>query len=606
MPDPQVIILATLAVSLVLFVTDALRYDLIALLVVLVLAGTRVLEPREAFSGFSSPAIVLIASMYVFGTAMTKTGVAEWVAQKTLIPAGGSEVGLAVRVVLVSGLLSSVLSNTGVVAALIPVLHQVARKTETPISRLLMPLAIGSLLGGMITVIGTSTNIAVNSAIADSADPRAREFGLYEFGHFGLLCLAIGAVYVASPFRKLLPRRRVDESLTEHYQVPKFVSEVLVEPSSTLINRTVGDADLLAKYEISVLGIAREGENSVLAPGPYNRIRIGDTLMLQGEPENLLRLRRDLGLRKREAVQVGDVRLEAQDVQLVEAVVPAASSLVGRSLRDANFQETTNLNVLAISKHGDLQPRGVQGQRLSVGDTLLIQGHDPDIERVRTNRELLILGAVELPVVGRQALKTLAILAALLVVVSFGLAALSVAALGGAVALVASNTVKPDEVRRAIDWPVLVLIGGMLSLGVAFREHELDQLVAKWMLSMGDVNEHPRLLLLLLLTMTTLLTQAMNHVTSAVVMTPVALAFASLPTSIDPTATPWNPATFLMAVVVGGNLCFLSPVAHQVNAMVMGPGEYRFMDFVKVGLPLTLLLMGVAILLVPYLWPFYP
>jgi di/tricarboxylate transporter len=589
----QAIVLVVLLASLVLFVTEALRYDVVAVLIVLVLAATGCLSPIDAFSGFSSPAVVLIASMYIFGHAMSRTGVAESIGQRLIVGRAQGEAALAVRVVLVSGLLSSLLSNTGVVAALIPVLGAVARRADVPVSRLLIPLAFGSLLGGMLTVIGTSTNIAVNMAIEQAGGV---PFGLFDFSHLGFLFLIAGALYFLSPFRRLLPRARAGETLSEHYQVPQFVAEVMVEPTSTLINRTVRDADLFEQYGVSVLGIARPGEASVLAPGPYNRIRAEDTLILQGVPESLVRLRQDLGLRKRESVEIGQVRLTAADVQLVEAVVPAGSGLAGRTLREADFRPSTGLNVLAISKQGDVQAREINETPLDVGDSLLIQGHAPDIQRLRASRLLVVLGELEVRRFGQGAFTTMACLFAILLVVALGWLDLAVAALAGACALVLLRVVRPEDVRRTIDWTVLLLIGGLLALGAAFTRHQLDSELSHWLAGLGDMASQPRLLLGIVLVTTIALTQVMNHVTSAVIMTPMAMSFAAEVGASD--------RPFLMAVVVGANLCFLSPVAHQANAMVMGPGDYRSRDFLRAGTPLTIGLAIVAMVLLPLFWPF--
>ncbi|MCZ6596492.1 MAG: SLC13 family permease, partial [Planctomycetota bacterium] len=387
MLQPEAVVLVTLVASLVLFVTDSLRHDMVAVLVVLSLAAFGALEPGEAFAGFASEAVVLVAAMYVFAAAVTRTGVTEYIGSKLLAGESPSEAALVFRVILVAGLLSSVLSNAAVVATLIPVMGIAARRSGIPISRLLMPMAYGSLLGGLCSVVGTSKNIAVNGMIeAEGAEP----FSLFEFSHYGLALLALGALYFLWPGRALLPRRRVDQSLSDHYQVPKFVTEVLVEPTSNLINRAVGEVDVFETHGITVLGLVRsEGEASVLAPGPYNRIRPDDVLILQGEPESILRLRKELDLPERPNVRVGDTLLASADVRLVEAVVPPASRLAGRTLAEADFRAVTGLNVLAISKHGDVQPTKIADTQLDVGDALLIQGHAPDIERVRKRRALI-------------------------------------------------------------------------------------------------------------------------------------------------------------------------------------------------------------------------
>lgn len=594
--EPQIIVLATLLVSVVLFVTDAMRYDLIAIGVVLVLAITGVLTPDQAFSGFSSEAIVVIASMYVFGRATARWGIAEYIAEKLLLSGRQSEAGTIMRVFTVAGLMSSILSNTGVVATLIPVLGSVAKQCKLPISRLLMPLAFGSLLGGMVTVIGTSTNVAVNGAIRDAG---GLPFSLFEFTIFGLLMLGLGALFFIGPGRALLPRKRLDQTLSEHYQVPKFMTEVLVEPSSALINRVVADAKFFDAYGVSVLGIVRaeeEGGGTVLAPGPYNRIRTDDVLMVQGDPDAILRLRQDLGLRERATANVGNNPLHSSDVLLVETVVPATSNLIGSTLKDADFHNQTGLNVLAISKHGDVQPRMIGDAQLHVGDTLLIQGHRRDIDRLRASRELLVLDELEHQKFGRGALITVALLIGVLLLTALTDMGLSIAALTGAVGLVVTRCLRPEEVRRSIDWSVLILIGGMLALGKAFEIHHLGTEVADWITGMGSGAGNEYLILSLLLIVTTLLTQVMNHVTAGVIMTPVAMSLAQ--------GLEANDRPFLMAVLVGANLAFMSPVAHQANAMVMGPGDYRYRDFLRVGTPLTVYLGVAAVFFIPMFWPF--
>lgn len=591
--EPQLIVLATLLASLVLFVTDALRYELIAVLVVLALSITSVLEPEDAFGGFASPAVILIGSMYVFGHAVTRWGLAEVVGQKLLVSRSASEGQLAFRVCLVSGIFSSLLSNTGVVAALIPVLSSVSRQTRIPVSRLMMPLAFGSLLGGTVTLLGTSHNIAVNQALAEHG---AVTLGLFDFSHLGLILTAVGSLFFLWPGHFLLPRSRVDESLSEHYQVRKFVTEVLVEPSSTLINRSVAEIDIFARHGIGVLGIVRpEASDMTLAPGPYNRIRSDDTLILQGEPDAIVRLRNELGLRQVESVETQGMRLSSADVHLVEAVVPAGSGFAGRTLRDADFRARTGLNVLAISKHGAVQLESLGRTQLEMGDTLLIQGHLRDIERARRERELLVLDEFPLVPIGPGAFVTLGMLVLVLLLTAVGALDLSVAALLGATGLVLFGAVRPEEATRAVNWPVLILVGGMLALGKAFEDSGLADILAQWISGFSSVGQAPHLILGLLMLTTVFLTQIINNVSTAVIMTPVALALSEQLGCSD--------RPFVMAVLIGASLAFMSPVAHQANAMVMGPGDYRYRDFLRVGTPLTLLLSAVCVFLIPLLWP---
>jgi di/tricarboxylate transporter len=588
------IVLAVLAASLVLFMTDALRYDLVALGVLVVLVLTGCLEPAEALHGFGDEAVVLIASMYVFGHAFTRSGAAEAVGNRFLNSKNGSETALVLRITLVAGLCSSVLSNTGVVATMIPVCASLARRNHIPVSRLLMPMAFASLLGGLVTVIGTSNNVVINGVLEKS---NQRPFALFEFAHYGLVLLGLGALYFFWPGRQLLPVSPVDQSLADRYQMPKFVTEVLVEPTSTLINRNVADLSLFAEHQVSVLGIVRAGgETAVLAPGPYNRIRSDDTLILQGSPEDLLRLSEVLPLKQRKSVETPESRLYSDDVQLVEAVVPAGSGFVGQTLTTSEFRTRSGLNVLAISKAGELQLQRLQETQLEVGDTLLVQGHARDITRSRDERELIILDEIAGHRLRKRSWGAAVILGAVLLAAALDLAGLGILALTGALLLVLTRAVRAEDVYKVIDWPVLIMIAGMLALGSAFEKHHLSTSLARWMTHLGNEGLSPWALMCILLVATTLLTQVLNHVATALIMTQVALDLA------DACGAQSRP--FLMAVVTGSSLCFLSPVAHQACAMVMGPGGYRYRDFVKAGGPLALVCILAASVLIPVFWAF--
>lgn len=590
--EPSHIVLAILALSLVLFVTDLVRYDLIAVAVATALAATGVLTAEQAFAGFSSPAIMLIASMYVFGAAFTRWGLAEHLGSKTLGGPAPSELGLVLRVVLLSAVLSAFLSNAGVVAILIPVLSSTGRRARIPASKLMLPLAYGSLLGGLLTVIATSKNLAINGLMASYGHAPLR---LFEFTPFGLILLALALLYFVFPGRRLLPRSRVDETLTEHYQVPHFVTEVLVEPASTLINRSIGDTDFFERYGVTVLGIVRPDSTSVLAPGPYNRIRRDDTLVLQGTPEDILRLREDQSVKLVDSASTADTKLVADDVQLLEAVVPAGSRLDGRTLAEAEFRAQTGLNVLAVAKHGEVQPGRISEVRLEVGDTLLIQGHQRDVDRARRTREILPLDEVKQAPIGRGAWATTGCLMFVLVVAYFDWMPLSVAAVLGALGLIVTRSLPSKDVYRSMDWSALILIGGMLSIGTAFQVTRLDQELARRLSELAGDGESTYLMIAALMAAAAILTQVTTHIAAAVIMTPVALSFADQ-LAVDDRA-------FVIAVLTGASLAFMSPVAHQANAMVVGPGDYKYRDFLKVGTPLLLLLFAVATFLIPWMFP---
>lgn len=592
MPDYETtIVFAVLLGSLALFISDVVRYEVVALLVPLALFVTGALTATQAFAGFGSPALVMIASMYVFAEAVTRCGLAQAIGQRLLLREGQSELELGLRVVLVGGILSTVISDTAVTACLLPVVLGVARKAGVAPARLLIPLSFSTLLGGMVTVMGTSTNIAINSTLEKLGE---RPLGLFEFSGVGFAMLGLGVLYFLGPGRWLLPRPGVQETATEQHTLPEFVTELEIEPTSTLINRSLGEMTSFEQHGITVLGLVRAGgHGTLIAPGPYHRIRGDDVLLLQGPRESILRMRTEFALRERASPAL---QLDAEGVNLAEAVIPAMSPLIGRTLVLADFRSRTGLNVLAISKASQVKPETVGHTRLQVGDTLVIQGHQSDIERARSGRELLLLSEIPSAPLGRGMLITILALAGVLLFASFNIWPLAVASLAGALVLVLARVMPTQDALASIDWSVLILVGGMLALGDAFERHGVALRVAEMITGIGSAGAHPSVLLAVLLVSTTLLTQVIANVSAGVIMTPVALSIAA--------QSGFESRPFLIAVVIGASTAFMTPVGHQANTMVTGPGNYRYRDFMRVGSPLTLIVIVGATILIPLFSPF--
>ncbi|MSR62199.1 MAG: SLC13 family permease [Planctomycetes bacterium] len=591
--DPAWVVSLTLLASFVLLFSDKLRYDIVALLVVITLVLTGALEANEAFAGFSSEAVIVVGCMCVFGHAMSRWGVAEGLCQRLFKNPNTSEAGMVARLSFVAAIFAAFMTDTAVVGVLIPIAHALSRQRKISISRLLLPISFGCFLGDLLLVVGSAKNIALNGAVAGLG---GRPFSMFEFTHFGACVLVLGVAYLAGPGRKLLPRSAVPESLSEQYQIPKFVTEVVVEEGSDLIGRMTSELRWARDYNVPLLGVVRgEAEKTELVPSPYTRLEKGDLLIVQGEPENVLRLQRDLRLQLGQRANVGDTMLRSDDVQLVEAVVPASSHLIGRTLAESDFRARTGLHVLAISKHGKVVVQKIGRTALDVGDTLLIQGHRPDVERARREREILVLGEHEQLRIGPKAWVTVGLLLAVLLLAGFGVMTLGIAALAGAVGLVLTGCVPAREVYEAVDWVVLILIGGMLALGKAFDKHELGAALANWVTSIDALASHPHLVVVGLCLLAVILAQAATSVGTAVLLAPVALSLAA--------QLHVSERAFLMAVLCGTNCAFLSPVANAANAMVVGPGGYRFRDFLRAGLPLTILIVVMAGVLIPIFWP---
>lgn len=590
---PAWVVLATLVGSFVLLLFDVVRFDVVAILVVLVLGLSGALEAGEALSGFASEAVIVVACMSVFGQALSRWGVADSVCRGLFARSGKGEAALVLRLAGVAAVFAAFMTDTAVVGVLMPIGHALARQRRIPISRLLIPISFGCFLGDLLLVVGSAKNIALNGALVELGE---RPFGMFEFTHFGLLVLVLGLAYLAGPGRRLLPRTQMAESLSEQYHLPRFVTEVVIRPSSDLVGRATSDLPWSREFGLTLLGVVRgEGDGTLLVPGPGTRIQSGDLILVQGEPEAVLRLQNELDLELGQRERVGDRTLVSSDVQLVEAVVPAGSDLVGRTLAQSEFRARSGLHVLAMSRHGEVHLQKLGRIPLAVGDTLLVQGHRPGVERARRERSLLILSEYEARRFGPQARISLGLLAAVLILAATGVFPLGLAALAGCVGLVLFRCIHLHEVYDAIDWVVVVLIGGMLALGKAFDKHELGAALAGWVSGVEFLTDNPRLLVVGLCLLAVVLAQAATSVGTAVLLAPVALALAA---ELDVSSRP-----LLMAVLTGTNCAFLSPVANAANAMVVGAGGYRFRDFLRVGLPLTLAIVVLSGLVLPVLWP---
>ncbi|MBL8900305.1 MAG: anion permease [Planctomycetes bacterium] len=604
---PHALYVAALVVgSVALFVSGRIRYDVIAMGLVLALAFGGAISGEQALAGFGSGAVILLASMFVVARAITRTGLADAFAQGLGRLGGRSELRLLLVTGVFATLVSAVLNDTAVVAIFMPVVVTLARRSLVPASRLLMPLAYASLYGGMCSVIGTSTNVAINGAIrarlldAERAGTAAalgdlHPFALFEFSVLGLLISGVGLAWMLLCGRHLLPVRPREENLTERYAVRRFLTEVLISPSSAFIGKPLAVAHLSERYGITCLGIVRREGDAVLAPTPYNYVRAGDTLILQGEPQQLVRFQEECRATVIPDVRVGEIELRSADVSVVEAIVPPTSPLVGSRLSDSPLGEAYRANVLALWRDGEAYGTGLRDVRLLPGDALLLQAHEKDLQRLRRDQMLVLVdGASEAPRLAAKAWLTLGILILGIGLAGANLVALPLATLLMALLVVSFRCIDPDEVYEAIDWRVILLTAGLLPLGVAFERHGLSGGIAEALRGLSGAGAHLALLTALFAT-SVALTQITTNVATGILLTPVAIDLAL--------ALGAPPNAYVLAVLFGASTSFMTPMAHAVNLMVMGPGDYRFVDYLRVGLPQALVTIAVAVTAI-YLWYF--
>ena len=577
--------------AVVLFVTEKFSTDIVAILVMIVLLVFRVLTPAEGLAGFANTATVTVGAMFVLSAGMFRSGAVNFVG-KALGRLARHSSRLMLFVLMVGvGVLSSFLNNTAAVAILIPVVIVVARRAKTSPSKLLMPLSFASMFGGMCTVLGTSTNILASS-IAEQAGLGA--FSMFEFTKLGIIFFAVGVAYMMTLGRRLVPDHRGQGDLTTSFGLGDYLTDLVLQTESKSVGHPLASAPLVKELNIDVLQILR-GEDT-LRPTPETILREGDVLRIQGDLRTINELKGRAGVTFGMSVKWRDEHLQSTDTRLVEAVVGPSSPLAGKSLTESRLRENYGASVLAIRQHGTLRQGQFENITLMPGDALLIDVPNDQIEHLTQQRVFLVVSRAGIPRFDwRKASKAVAIVVAVVVVAATGLLPIVAAAATGALMMVLSGCVSTEEAYGAIEWNVLFLLAGMLSLGAAMEKTGASTMLADGMIdSVGGLG--PLALLAAFFGATMLLTEVMSNNATVALLLPIAITTAQ---AIDV-----DPRAFMFAVVFAASSSFMTPVGYQTNTMIYGPGQYRFKDFVRVGAPLNLIFWALGTLLIPWFWPF--
>ncbi|MGB9723521.1 MAG: SLC13 family permease [Chloroflexia bacterium] len=590
--------LGILVVAVALLLSDRLRPDLVALLVVVALGLCGVLTPQEAFSGFSRSAVVTILAIFILTEGLRRSGVTERVGS-FLLRLGGKQESRLVAVVMVAGAFFSLfMNNIAAASVLLPAVTGAARKARLSLSRLLLPLALGTILGGMATLL-TTTNIIVSSLLQEQG---LAGYGLLDFAPVGLPIVAVGIAYMVLWGRRRLPEALLQEregpssrpsDLVEVYRLGERLFRARIPAGSYLVGRPLVQSTFRERYGLTVVALEREGR-VLLSPSPDTRFQEGDIVLLEGRLEEFRRRDVPPYLEILPPRPWCEQDLESPEVAVVEAVLAPRSTLIGQTLRSAHFREKYGLNVLGIWRAGRPIRTALSDLPLQFGDAMLLQGPRRNLPLLRGEPDLILLGEEEEAAPPRRGWMAPATMAATLVLVALFPSLMGELMLGGALLMVLSGALTMDQAYRAVEWKSLFLIAGMLPLGTAMAKTGAAALLAGHIVSLlGPAGPWPLLAGFFLLAM--LLTQVMHGAAVAGVVAPMAVQ-AALAGGI-------NPRSLAMAVALATSMAFLTPLGHPVNVLVMGPAGYRFRDYLRVGLPLTLLLSALILLLLPVLWP---
>lgn len=586
--------LAIIVGALILFGIDKLRVDVVALIVLLTVALTGLVGPEEAFAGFSNPAVITVWAVYIVSGGMFKTGVASLLGKFILRLSGENEIRLIAVIMLTCGIMSAFMNNVGATAMLLPAVVSISRQTKVPVSKLLIPLSFSSLLGGKLTLIGTPANILATSIVAEHGLPT---FSFFDFTLIGLVVFSTGILYMVLIGHRLLPIRQAPGEEQATQELRNYISEVRVLPDGDLVGRTLYESRLGADYDLTVIAIIRD-DVEITVFDRDKRIQSNDILVVEGKIKNLIHARDKFGLAIESETHTQLGELDVKNAHIVEATLAPRSSMVGRSLRSINFRDRYGFTVLAIYRQGEVITQRLRSVDLQFGDALLLQGPRHRLAGLNINNDFIVLEPVTIPI-NRQRKMPIAIGLLILVIglVLFTGLHISTAMVIGAVAMVLTNCLTMDEAYQSIDWRTVFLVAGMLPLGTAMENTGAARYLADLLLgAVGDMG--PMAALAGIYILAAVITQPMSNAAAMVLVVPIALD-----TALSLGA---NHLTFTLAVVIGAATSFLTPVGHQANVLVFGPGGYKFFDYARVGAPLTVFLFISTMIALPLLYPLFP
>lgn len=575
------------------FVWGKFRYDLVAMVALLTGVLIGIVPADKAFSGFSDDIIAIIASALVVSAAVARSGIVE----RVLKPLAPWLTSTSIQVVVLSGTvaaLSGFVKNIGALAMLMPVAFALARKNETSPSVFLMPMAFGSLLGGIVTLVGTSPNILVSRVRQEIT---GQPFSMFDFAPVGVILAVAGIAFLAVGWRLLPKNRKGAASIEAAFNLEGYTTEAVVQPDTDTVGKTVGQLEKLSGQDVEVLMLVRKGGRRQ-APTEKTELRAGDVLLLEGEPDALERIVADAKLTlatasSRKSKKEADT--PADDMGVMEAVVTAESQLVGSNAQQSKLYHKHGVTLIAVSRAGSRVTSQLRVLRLRAGDVVVLRGNLNDMPEVLGELGMLPLAERSVPLGStRRSIMPVVVLAAAMLLVAFGYLPIAIAFFGTAVVLLLIRSISLKEAYAAVEWPILILIGSLIPVSDALRTTGGTEVIASLLSQAGDyLNGYAALLLIMAAAMA--VTPFLNNAATVLVMGPIAAAFA--------TKLGYRPDPFLMAVAIGAACDFLTPIGHQSNTLVMGPGGYRFGDYWRLGLPLSVLVLALGVPLIALFWP---
>ncbi len=576
--------LIIVVLTLISFVGEWFPVDITAIAVMVLLMALGLVTPEEGISGFGNSATITVMAMFILSAGIARTG-AIGVVNDLLLRWGGKDSTKQILAIgIITGPISALINNTAVVAVFLPVVEDWCQKQGISPSKLLMPLSFVTILGGMLTTIGTSTNVLA-SGLSEKLGYGA--FSLFQFTELGLIVFSIGLTYLTFVAPRLLPNRKIRSSntVTQDYDLKDYVSEIVVARSSNLVGQTLRQSKLQRKFDLDVLEIIRN-DNHFPQPLADKLLQVGDILMVRGGKECLLKVKDERGIEFLPHVQFYDKswekNLSSGEESVAEVLILSNSNLIGSTLKDIRFRQRYNATVLAIRRGEELVRERLGKVSLRFGDVLLLQGPKESFLGLQTSRDLLFIGDRDLETLRRdKAGIAVAIGLGVVLVTAFGILPIVVSALIGVLLMVITGCLKSGEVYQAVRWDIIFLLAGLIPLGIAMDKSGTTVWLAQNLVAIGG-NLSGYWLLTLFYIVTILITEVLSNNASVVLLLPVAVEVAK--------SLSFNPMAFILVVTFAASSSFMTPIGYQTNTMVYSPGGYKFLDFIRVGAPLSLLM----------------
>lgn len=592
-----VIVLSVLVFAIALFASEKFPVDVVALMIIAILIVTGIISPEEGVSGFSNSATVTVAAMFILSAALFKSGAVTGLGN-TLSSLFQYKFWVAITVtMLMVGLVSAFINNTPVVAIFVPILAGAAAKSGHNLGRMLMPLSFASMFGGVCTLIGTSTNILVSGIAAENG---YKPFSMFEMAPVGLIFFVSGTIYMLVFGIRMIPKREVSKELVKKFGMGDYLTEIILLHNAPSVGKKIKDSQLVRNLDIDILDIKRNGQQYFM-PGPQMELMEGDVLMVRCNLEKIKVLKEREGILLKSDQKFKDKDIESDRAVLVEAVIAPNSQFEGKTVKQISFRHKYGATVLAIRHRGEIMHENVANTILRSGDTLLIEAERDKLDALRQlelqgRNTFLIVNEVGFEKFKRNKIAyVVGVIIAIIAVASLNILPIMVAALIGCIILVVTKCITMEEAYKAIDWKVIFLLAGAMSLGVALDRSGAAKLISGLLTSsVGHLG--PIAIVSVLYLITTMMTEAMSNNASAVLLAPIALA-AAVAMEVDP-------RPFLMAITFAASSSFMTPIGYQTNTMIYGAGNYKFMDFVKVGGPLNFIFWIIATITIPIFFPF--